>query len=121
MRRLVLFVFLFSVSAVQARVTTDLDAGWISRDPEIPYVWMSAHPRVEGWPEPGQTVTWRAHVRNWSTTSRNVEVRWLLDGEVVSSGNVTFAANGFTTVDLPAAMAPVMMKRRGDVMSRDHS
>ena len=101
MRRLVLFVFLFSVSAVQARVTTDLDAGWISRDPEIPYVWMSAHPRVEGWPEPGQTVTWRAHVRNWSTTSRNVEVRWLLDGEVVSSGNVTFAANGFTTVDFP--------------------
>ncbi len=101
MRRVILFLLFFLSGAAQARVTTDLDVGWISREPEIAYVWMSANPRVEGWPTPGEPVTWRAHVRNWSTSSRNVQVRWLLDGEVVSTGSVTFAANAFTTVDFP--------------------
>lgn len=101
MRRVVLFLLLSLGTAAQARVTTDLDAGWISREPEIPYVWNSTNPRVEGWPSPGEAVTWRAHVRNWSTTARSVQVRWSLDGDVVSTANVTFAANGFTTVDFP--------------------
>jgi hypothetical protein len=99
MRRVILFLLVFLANVASARVSTDLDAGWISRQPEVAYVWDSTNPRVEGWPTPGQVVTWRAHVRNWSTTSRNVEVRWLLDGEIASTQMVTFAADSFTTVD----------------------
>lgn len=101
MRRVGLFLLLFATNAAIARVTTDLDVGWISRDPEIAYVWNSTNPRVEGWPVPGEMVTWRAHVRNWSTSARSVEYRWLLNGEVAASGVTTFAAGSFTTVDFP--------------------
>jgi hypothetical protein len=95
----ILFLALFPAGAAHARVTTDLDVGWISRQPEIAYVWNSTNPRVEGWPAPGESVTWRAHVRNWSTTPRNVSYQWLLDGQVVASGTMAFAADSFTTVD----------------------
>lgn len=95
----IFFLALFAAGLSHARVTTDLDTGWISREPEIAYVWNSTNPRVEGWPTPGETVTWRAHVRNWSTSPRNVQYRWLLDGEVAASGTATFAADSFTTID----------------------
>lgn len=90
---------LLMAGAAEARVTNDLDVGWISREPEVAYVWNSSNPRVEGWPTPGETITWRAHVRNWSGSARTLAWQWLLDGEVAASGTSTFGANSFTTVD----------------------
>ncbi|MFP5247020.1 MAG: hypothetical protein ACLGH0_10040, partial [Thermoanaerobaculia bacterium] len=43
----------------------ELTIGWISRTPELEFVWGSTNPTREGWPAAGSTVTWRAHVRNW--------------------------------------------------------
>lgn len=101
MRRFLLLqlIGLFVSGTLEARITTDLDVGWISREPEIAYVWNSSNPRVEGWPSPGETVTWRAHVRNWSGSARTLSWQWRLDGEVAASGTATFAADSFTTVD----------------------
>ena len=72
-RFVVLLLLCVSVPAA-AGVSNDLDVGWISRHPEIEYVWNNANPKVEGWPTVGDPVTWRAHVRNWSSeakTARN--------------------------------------------------
>lgn len=106
MRRFVLLQLIgllasFAVSFPgQARIANDLDVGWISRQPEIDYVWnSSSSPRVEGWPAPGEAVTWRAHVRNWSGSARTLSWQWRLDGEVAASGTATFAADAFTTID----------------------
>lgn len=90
---------LFSLPALAEELTI----GWISRLPEMEYVWQSSDPAVEGWPAPGQTVTWRASVRSWLTGPREVAWRWRLDGVEVARGSVTVAAGGTTPVDLPLA------------------
>ncbi|MBV8517100.1 MAG: hypothetical protein JO197_06805 [Acidobacteria bacterium] len=96
----VALLLVFAASSLFARTSTDLDVGWISRLPEIDYVWQSMNPRVEGWPAVGQAVTWQAHVRNWSNGAQTVRYEWLLDHAVVESGSVQLAADAFTTVDL---------------------
>ncbi|HYI11238.1 MAG TPA: hypothetical protein VEK57_19440 [Thermoanaerobaculia bacterium] len=80
----------------------DLTVGWISRSPEIDYVWGSTNPTVEGWPAAGQDITWRAHVRTWSDAPQTVRYRWTLDGAPTLGGAVTLAPNAVTTVDLPS-------------------
>jgi hypothetical protein len=99
MKRAATLLVLLIAGTAQARNTNDLDVGWISREPEIAYVWNSTNPRVEGWPAAGEPITWRAHVRNWSGSARTVNYQWLLDGQVAASGSTTFAADAFTTVD----------------------
>src|SRR5688572_24690144 len=79
----------------------DLTVGWISRSPEIDYVWGSLNPGIEGWPAVGQEVTWRAHVRAWSDTPKQVGYQWTVDGIPTLRGSVTIAPNAVTTVDLP--------------------
>jgi hypothetical protein len=80
--------------------TNDLTIGWISRLPEIDYVWSSSDPAREGWPVPGEAVTWRAHVKNWAgTLKEDVVYEWRLDGIVVSSGTVDIDAGSYVTVD----------------------
>lgn len=80
----------------------DLDVGWISRLPRLPYVWNSEHPEREGWPKEGEAVVWRAHVKNWSGMALNaVPYRWYLDGEVVASGTIALGPGEYVTVDLP--------------------
>lgn len=79
----------------------DLTIGWISRSPEIDFVWNSTNPRVEGWPAPSQLVTWRAHVRNFGPAQSSVGYRWTIDGGTVASGRINLAADSTTTFDLP--------------------
>lgn len=79
-----------------------LTVGFIERLPRLDYVWNSAAPAKEGWPAEGQTVTWRAHLRNWSAASlSNVDYTWVLDGVTVASGTLTLAPGRETTLDFP--------------------
>ena len=79
---------------------SELTIGYISRTPEIPYAWNSSNPKVEGWPAPGSTVTWRANVRSWFDTPQTVAYVWKLNGTEIARGTTTLAANGYTTIDL---------------------
>jgi hypothetical protein len=84
-------------------LASDFTVGWISRQPEIPFVWASTNPKVEGWPADGSEVTWRAHVRSFFADAKNVEYVWRYDGIEVKRGTATLAANAVTTIDLPRA------------------
>jgi hypothetical protein len=80
----------------------DLTVGWISRSPRMDYVWGSADPTREGWPAPGQSVTWEAHVKSWFDHDlTGVSYRWLLDGGEVARGQVDLPAGASVTVGLP--------------------
>jgi len=74
---------------------------FIQRLPSMDYVWGSQDPSREGWPEQGQMVTWRAHLRNWFQRSVTVEYAWLLDGVEVARGETDLSAGGGGFVDLP--------------------
>ncbi|MBN2090883.1 PQQ-binding-like beta-propeller repeat protein [candidate division KSB1 bacterium] len=80
----------------------DLTVGWISRSPEIDYVWAGTNPAVEGWPAVGQSVTWQAHIKNWSSCDRhNVSYKWYLDGVEAASGEVNIPADSTIVIDFP--------------------
>ena len=80
----------------------DLTVGWISRSPEIDYVWGSTNPTAEGWPAAGQQVNWQAHVKNWSEFDRTgVSYKWYLDGAEVSSNIVDLPAHSTATIEYP--------------------
>lgn len=80
--------------------TNNLTIGWIHRLPEIDYVRNSPDPAVEGWPAEGQQVTWRAYVKNWSSsTKQGVSFQWLLDGDVTASGTMDIPAGGYASAD----------------------
>jgi hypothetical protein len=93
----VLLALLLPVSAA----ADDLTVAWISRQPEMDYVWGSANPKVEGWPAGGEAVSWRAHVRNFGVARIGVAYHWTLDGETFAGGMVSLAADAITTVDVP--------------------
>ncbi len=99
MRRLLLPLALLASASAYAQ--TDVSAAWISRLPEIPYVWDSANPKVDGWPVPGELVTWQGHVRNLGSTAVTVDYEWWLSGERKAEGKVAVPANGLATVDYP--------------------
>jgi len=98
--RSVLIHGLLLLAAVSASAS-ELTVGLISRTPDIPYVWNSSNPAVEGWPAAGSTVTWRAHVRSWFDSPKSAAYSWKLNGTEIARGNVTLAANGYTFIDLP--------------------
>jgi hypothetical protein len=78
-----------------------LEVGWISREPRIPPPSRPDAPVEEGWPEPGRTVQWVAHVLNRGTqTVPAVPFGWRIDGAAVSGGKVDLAP-GETTLWLP--------------------
>ncbi len=94
-------VFLIVLASSRPLLARDLDAAWISRLPRLDYVESPSDPRRDGWPLPGQIVTWRAHVRNWDGEAvHGVAYEWLLDGEVISRGTFDAAADSFAVVDL---------------------
>jgi uncharacterized protein YjdB len=79
----------------------DLGVGWIHRAPEMNYVVQSTNPTRDGWPAAGQTISWDAVLKNWSSFDRTgVPYRWLIDGVQVASGTVNMPARQFTTVSL---------------------
>jgi len=79
----------------------DLSVAWVSRDPAIEYVWKSSDPTREGWPEPGKTVKWVAHVRASGTSSAGTAAyQWRLDGEVVGDGTLDWVPDDYATVSM---------------------
>ena len=90
-------IVLFATTALG----NDLTVGWISRTPEIDFVWNSANPRVEGWPAPSQLVTWRAHIRNFGPAQNNVGYRWTIDGGAVATGRINLPADSTSIIELP--------------------
>ena len=80
---------------------SDFTIAWISRAPEIDYVWGSANPSADGWPLAGTSVTWRAQVRNFSLAPATVPYVWRIDGAEVARGSVTLTPDAITTVELP--------------------
>lgn len=98
--------FGFFIATLGLRVAwaaeTDLSVAWIQRLPKISYVWNSTNPAIEGWPKPGQTVTWVANVRSLGTKNLPVVAfRWLLDGKVVSSGSIKIPPRSVTQFRFP--------------------
>lgn len=85
--------------------SNDLDVGFIQRLPVIDYVENSSNPKVQGWPTVGQSVTWRAHVHNFSTSARTVNYAWTYDGTSVKTGSVTLPAGSTTPLDYARAWA----------------
>ncbi len=78
----------------------DIDMCFIKRLPEIDYVWYSPDPTVEGWPTVGQTVTWRAHVKNWAAYDvHDIPYAWYVDDELVESGYTDLPSRVYATVD----------------------
>jgi hypothetical protein len=88
-------------TASEALATTnDVTVSHIQRVPTLNWVQNSTNPTVEGWPAAGSNVTWRGHIKNFSSSSRSVGYRWFFDGVEVASGSVTIAANGTGQADL---------------------
>jgi hypothetical protein len=80
----------------------ELTIGYIERLPKIDYVVNAADPRTEGWPAQGSHVTWRAHLRNWTSRSLDgVDYSWRLDGAAAASGTVSLPPGSEVTVDFP--------------------
>jgi hypothetical protein len=80
---------------------SDVTIASIARAPELEYVWGSANPRADGWPLSGSTVTWRAHVRNFTSESLTLPYAWRIDDAETARGTVTLAPNAITVVELP--------------------
>jgi len=101
-QRFFVFIVLVSgtVSAYADAHDYDIDVGWIRRFPSLEYTWGSSQPDVDGWPTNGQTVTWRAFIKNWHTQSfQNVSFTWYFDNIPVSTGSVTLAPGSHTPLD----------------------
>jgi hypothetical protein len=85
-----------------AQSLPDLSVGHIAREPKIDYVWDSADPWVEGWPQPGEEVEWVAHVRNLSSVSVGpVAYSWSVNGVTVRTGTLSFSPGATVTATLP--------------------
>lgn len=89
------------ITRLQSLGEPDLSVRYIKRLPEINYVQNSTNPTVEGWPANGQTVTWRAHVKNWSANSyNNISFEWKKNGTVISSGTMNFSPDEEKTIQI---------------------
>ena len=95
---LILSLLLLSSSIALA---DDLTVSYISRLPEIEYVWNSGNPVREGWPAEGQEITWRAHIRNASSGPVAAAYEWQIDGAPQAAGSIDIPANATADVDLP--------------------
>jgi hypothetical protein len=74
----------------------DLDVTFIERTPRY------AYDAAKNMPAPGDLVTFRGHVRNWSNFTASVDYRWEMDGAVVASGTLNnLYADADQVVELP--------------------
>ncbi|MBV9960304.1 MAG: hypothetical protein JO360_17895, partial [Acidobacteria bacterium] len=65
---------------VKARnIAADIDVLLIERTPRLAFD-PNDLSYGSGWPTPGQTVTYKAHVKNWGTASVLLPYRWSFDG-----------------------------------------
>jgi hypothetical protein len=80
----------------------DIGVAYISRSPRIPPPESRDEPVEAGWPAPGQTVTWEAHVFNRGrSVAEAVPWVWRIDGVEELAG----------TVDLPPGETVVALSR----------
>jgi hypothetical protein len=99
LRALLLICLFVDASAFAAG---DVLVGFIARTPRLDYVRDAADPTREGWPAPGQTVSWDAHlVSSFATDLPSVSYRWLLDGAEVARGTIAIPPNGSVVASLP--------------------
>src|SRR5690606_27891294 len=128
-------VFGETVVDVRAARPADLNVGWIHRTPEYNRFRVSfsgdqhIQPGFENekkWPDPGEIVTYTAHVFNkGDVAATNVAYRWLADGVVVDSGVIPsmgplsettlsyaapWPADEVQTIDPPPGVQPVHPK-----------
>jgi hypothetical protein len=89
------------VQLAQSR-PADLTIRYVERLPAIGYVLDATDPTTQGWPEKGSVVTWRAHLRNWTSTSMaGVDYVWTLDGVPAASGSFSVGQNTEASLDFP--------------------
>jgi hypothetical protein len=80
----------------------DLTISYVERLPRIDYVVNSGDPATEGWPAPGSSVTWRAHVKNWSGRALDgVDYTWTLDGATAATGTLSVGSGSEATAAFP--------------------
>ncbi len=80
--------------------SNDLTIGWITRLPRLEYVWGSSNPERDGWPGVGEDVTWKAHIKNWSdSTKKNIAYQWFLDEVMVDSGRIDVQPGDYSHVE----------------------
>lgn len=82
-------------------VRPEITLQYVERLPVMEWVRGSDEPAREGWPEPGQEVTWRLHLRSSASESLDVELAWTLDDEEVKRETVSLPADATATADLP--------------------
>ena len=79
----------------------DMSIAYIARLPRIDYVWNSSNPAVEGWPAAGDTVVWRAVVKNrMNTDLENVKCTWYLDDQLIAVDSINLKMSDTTGVDM---------------------
>ena len=77
-----------------ASATVDLDVTYISRTPR--YSWEMP----KQWPDPGEIVTFKAHVINKGNAEvETAAFEWRIDGQIVESGNLGRIAPGQERTD----------------------
>jgi len=95
-----LLALLAAVLIALPLAASDLTVGWISRLPEIDYVWNSTHPEREGWPAVGEVVVWRGNVRSWFDHEVTVAYEWRLDGLAIASGTTVLTPSALSAIDV---------------------
>src|SRR5438045_3882037 len=96
---LILFAFLLIpisiiiiISQQQQQTKRNAQAAILSNGPDLDVLYIERIPMydydaVKGWPAPGDTVTFIAHVKNSGTTATgNFNYQWSLDGNVINTG-----------------------------------
>lgn len=79
----------------------DLTIRFIERLPRMEWIPDSADPSREGWPAEGERVEWRAHVKNWSSSPREVPYAWYVDDQPAGSGTMTVPGDTTATASMP--------------------
>ena len=79
----------------------DLTIRFIERLPRMEWIPDSPDPSRDGWPAEGEEVQWRAHVKNWSTSTRIVDYEWYVDDVPAGSGTMTIPGDTTATASLP--------------------
>jgi hypothetical protein len=100
-----------TTTIVRARRPVDLDVGWIGRTPTYNRfkVDFTGDQRIDAayldeqkWPEPGELVTWQAHIFNkGDEPATDVEFRWLINGAVEETGVIpSLSAGEYRVIEL---------------------
>ncbi|MBI9017973.1 MAG: PQQ-binding-like beta-propeller repeat protein [Phycisphaerae bacterium] len=94
MKTLVFWGLLFALVFTGSVAFGDLDVTLIERYPRYDY------DAVKNNPEPGDIVTFKGHIINWSQQASEVEYVWLIDGELAQEDATEIAGGAEEVVEL---------------------